>query len=123
MRSSFAREPLGDLLEAIVDNRGKTVPASDKGIPLIATNCIKETSLYPTFENIRYVSEETHRTWFRAHLRPDDILFVNKGTPGRVCMVPDPVSFCAAQDMIGLRVDQFQNLPALSFRVSSFKLG
>src|SRR5699024_5075667 len=44
-------------------------------------------------------------TWFRAHPMPGDILFVNKGTPGRVCMVPDPVDFCIAQDMIALRVD------------------
>jgi type I restriction enzyme S subunit len=115
MRSSFTREPIRQLLQTIVDNRGMTVPAADGGIPLIATNCIKETSLYPTFENIRYVSEETHRTWFRAHLQPEDILFVNKGTPGRVCMVPDPVSFCAAQDMIGLRADRSKVYPRYLF--------
>jgi type I restriction enzyme S subunit len=115
MRNSFDREPIRQLLETIVDNRGMTVPPADHGIPLIATNCIKETSLYPTFENIRYVSEETHRTWFRAHLQPDDILFVNKGTPGRVCMVPNPVSFCAAQDMIGLRADRSKVYPRYLF--------
>lgn len=115
MKSSFAREPIGQLLETIVDNRGKTVPTADEGIPLIATNCIKESSLYPTFENIRYVSEKTHRTWFRAHLQPEDILFVNKGTPGRVCMVPDPVNFCAAQDMIGLRADRIKVYPRYLF--------
>lgn len=42
---------------------------------------------------------------FRAHPIPGDILFVNKGTPGRVCLVPDPVDFCIAQDMIALRAD------------------
>ena len=115
MRSSFAREPISQLLEKIVDNRGKTVPTADNGIPLIATNCIKENSLYPTFENIRYVSEDTHRTWFRDHLQPEDILFVNKGTPGRVCMVPDPVNFCAAQDMIALRADRSKVYPRYLF--------
>lgn len=97
--------PITELLECIVDNRGKSCPTSDKGFPLIATNCIKHSSIYPTFENIRYVSDETLKTWFRAELKPNDILFVNKGTPGRVCLVPNPVTFCAAQDMIGLRVD------------------
>jgi type I restriction enzyme S subunit len=115
MRSSFAREPISQLLEKIVDNRGKTVPTADNGIPLIATNCIKENSLYPTFENIRYVSEDTHRTWFRDHLQPEDIFFVNKGTPGRVCMVPDPVNFCAAQDMIALRADRSKVYPRYLF--------
>ena len=72
---------------------------------MIATNCIKHSSIYPTFENIRYVSDETLKTRFRAELKPNDILFVNKGTPGRVCLVPDPITFCVAQDMIGLRAD------------------
>lgn len=97
--------PITELLECIVDNRGKSCPTCDEGFPLIATNCIKHSSIYPTFENIRYVSDETLKTWFRAELKPNDILFVNKGTPGRVCLVPDPITFCAAQDMIGLRAD------------------
>jgi type I restriction enzyme S subunit len=92
-----------DLVETIIDNRGKTVPTSKIGIPLIATNCIKHESLYPTFEKLRYITQETYDTWFRAHIQPGDILFVNKGTPGRVCLVPDPADFVAAQDMVGLR--------------------
>lgn len=97
--------PITELLEDIIDNRGKSCPTQNTGFPLIATNCIKHSSIYPTFENIRYVSDDVLRTWFRAELKPKDILFVNKGTPGRVCLVPDPITFCAAQDMIGLRAN------------------
>lgn len=99
------RVPITDVLSFIVDNRGKTVPIAETGMPLIATNCILNERLYPVFENIRYVSDDILQNWFRAHLKPHDILFVNKGTPGRCCLVPDPVTFCAAQDMIGLRCD------------------
>jgi type I restriction enzyme S subunit len=95
--------PIKDLLIEIIDNRGKSVPTVEKGFPLIATNCIKHSSIYPTFDKVRYVDEVTMKNWFRAHLKPNDILFVNKGTPGRVCLVPDPVTFCAAQDMMGFR--------------------
>ncbi len=97
--------PITELLEDIIDNRGKSCPTQETGFPLIATNCIKHSSIYPTFENIRYVSDEVLQMWFRAELKSRDILFVNKGTPGRVCLVPDPITFCAAQDMIGLRAD------------------
>ena len=97
--------PITDLLSSIIDNRGKTVPTASNGFPLIATNCVLNERLFPIFDNIRYVSQETLKTWFRAHLEPNDILFVNKGTPGRCCLVPNPVSFCVAQDMIGLRCD------------------
>lgn len=96
---------LTELLSFVVDNRGKTVPTAESGHVLIATNCIKNEALYPVFEKVRYLSNETYKTWFRSHPQPGDIIFVNKGTPGRVCMVPDPVNFCIAQDMIALRVD------------------
>ncbi|MCL1790913.1 MAG: restriction endonuclease subunit S [Peptococcaceae bacterium] len=98
--------PLPELLSFVVDNRGKTVPTAENGHVLIATNCIKNENLYPAFEKIRYLSDETYRTWFRAHPQPGDVIFVNKGTPGRVCMVPDPVNFCIAQDMIAFRADK-----------------
>ena len=99
------RVPITQLLEFIVDNRGKTVPTAPTGRKLIATNCVTNNTLFPVYEKVRYLSDETYRTWFRAHPLPGDILFVNKGTPGRVCMVPDPVDFCIAQDMIALRAD------------------
>ncbi len=97
--------PITELLSFIVDNRGKTVPNADDGWKLIATNCVTNNTLFPVYEKVRYLTQETYETWFRAHPIPGDILFVNKGTPGRVCMVPDPVDFCIAQDMIALRAD------------------
>ena len=97
--------PITELLSFIVDNRGKTVPTANDGWKLIATNCVTNNTLFPVYEKVRYLTQETYETWFRAHPMPGDILFVNKGTPGRVCMVPDLVDFCIAQDMIALRAD------------------
>ena len=97
--------PLPSVLLTVVDNLGKTVPTAPSGHKLIATNCVRNENLYPVYEKIRYLSEETYRTWFRAHPEPGDIIFVCKGTPGRVCLVPDPIDFCIAQDMVALRAD------------------
>ncbi len=97
--------PFSSLLSATVDNRGRSCPTSTSGIPLIATNCIRNESLYPHFDNVRYVSRDTYETWFRGHPEPGDIIFVNKGTPGRVCLVPDPVDFVIAQDMVAVRAN------------------
>src|SRR2546421_1441823 len=96
-------KPLSMLLSFIVDNRGRTAPTSDAGIPLIATNCIKEYGLYPVKEKVRFISQETYDTWFRSHPIPNDIILVNKGTPGQVCLAPNPVDFCIAQDMVAIR--------------------
>jgi len=104
--NDYQKKPLPDVLEFIVDNRGKTVPTDPEGTHiLIATNCIRNENLYPSYEKIRLLNDETYQTWFRAHPESGDIIFVNKGTPGRVCLVPDPVDFCIAQDMMALRVD------------------
>ena len=103
---NYEKKPLPEVLSFIVDNRGKTVPTSDSGHILIATNCVRNENLYPSYEKIRFLSEETYQNWFRAHPLPGDILFVCKGTPGKVCMVPDPIDFCIAQDMVALRVNE-----------------
>ena len=112
----FSEISLKDAVEFIVDNRGKTVPIQDSGIPLIATNCISNEKLYPAYENIRYVSDEIFNNWFRAHPKPNDIILTNKGSKnGAICMVPDPVDFCIAQDMVALRAKKDAVYPKYLF--------
>ena len=107
--------PFTDLLSTIVDNRGRTCPVGDSGVPLIATNCIDPNSLYPRYDTTRFVSDNTYRTWFRGHPMPGDILFVCKGSPGRTNWVPDPVDFCIAQDMVSVRADERRIYPKYLF--------
>lgn len=95
-----------ELLANIVDNRGKTCPIDEDGLPLIATNCVKNDTLHPVFEKVRYVNQETYDTWFRGHPEPGDMIFVCKGAPGNVCWTPDPVNFCIAQDMVAIRANR-----------------
>ncbi len=109
--------PFMSLLSNIVDNRGKTCPVSEHGMPLIATNCVKNNVLYPVFEKVRYVSEATYQEWFRGHPEPGDLIFVTKGSPGNVCMAPDPVNFCIAQDMVAIRADESKIYPKYLFAV------
>lgn len=103
----YEYKDLPEVLSFIVDNRGKTVPTDPEGKHiLIATNCILNSSLFPIYENVRTLSEDTYNNWFRSHPEPGDIIFVNKGSNnGKVCMVPEPVDFCIAQDMVALRTN------------------
>jgi type I restriction enzyme S subunit len=107
----------GSLLKNIVDNRGKTCPVVNEGIPLIATNCIVNNHLYPQYEKVRYVSKDVYESWFRDHPEPGDMIFVLKGTPGRVAWVPNPVSFCIAQDMVAIRADEKKIYPKYLFAI------
>ncbi|MDA7924693.1 restriction endonuclease subunit S [Mariniblastus sp.] len=105
--TTFDTIPLSETTKFIVDNRGKTAPTTETGIALIATNCITNDSLYPQFVNVRHVSQETYDTWFRAHPEPGDIILTNKGSKnGAICIVPDPVNFVIAQDMMALRANE-----------------
>lgn len=108
-------KPFSELLSNVVDNRGKTCPTAPSGLALIATNCIKNDNLHPVYENVRYVSDETYKTWFRGHPLPGDLIFVTKGTPGRVCLVPSKVDFCIAQDMVAIRADDKKVNPKYLF--------
>jgi type I restriction enzyme S subunit len=99
--------PLSETTKFIVDNRGRTAPTVEHGIPLIATNCISNDRLYPAYEKLRFVSQETYESWFRSHPQPGDIILTNKGSQnGAICLVPDPVDFVIAQDMVALRADE-----------------
>ncbi len=51
--------PFTELLSVIVDNRGRTCPTTETGLPLIATNCVRNEYLYPAFDKVRHVSKET----------------------------------------------------------------
>ncbi|MGC4251821.1 MAG: restriction endonuclease subunit S [Sphingobium sp.] len=110
-----ATAPFVSLLSKIVDNRGRTCPTAENGLPLIATNCVKNTTLYPVFEKVRYVDQQTYSTWFRGHPLPGDLIFVCKGSPGQVCVTPDPVNFCIAQDMVAVRADPAKVYPPYLF--------
>lgn len=104
MRISSDQISLKDAVCFVVDNRGKSAPTAEQGHALIATNCISNDDLYPTYKNVRYVSEETFQNWFRAHPKPGDIILTNKGSQnGAICLVPEVVDFCIAQDMMALR--------------------
>jgi type I restriction enzyme S subunit len=110
--------PLSKTTKFIVDNRGRTAPTVECGIALIATNCISNDRLFPAYENLRFVSHETYSSWFRSHPEPGDIILTNKGSQnGAICLVPDPVDFVIAQDMVALRADENVIDPLFLFAV------
>ncbi len=118
----MAEIPLSKTTKFIVDNRGRTAPTASSGIPLIATNCISNRNLYPVYENVRYVSKETYANWFRSHPEPNDIILTLKGSQnGAVCLVPNPVDFAIAQDMVALRADENVIYPLFLFAALKYE--
>lgn len=104
-----------NIVEKYIDNRGKTPPLSESGIPLIEVKHISDNSLKPSLDTSKYVDRETYNTWFRAHLETDDIIISTVGTIGRICIVSEGDEFCIAQNLLGFRFDKEAALPSFMY--------
>ncbi|MCX7082126.1 MAG: restriction endonuclease subunit S [Methylococcales bacterium] len=94
------------IVEKYIDNRGKTPPIVDSGIPLLEVKHLPDHSIKPNVNTDKFVNDETYKTWFRAHLNSEDLIISTVGTIGRLCMVPKGIKIAIAQNLLGLRFDR-----------------
>ena len=97
---------LGDIIDKIIDNRGKSAPTSDeKYSPIIEINSIGDRN--PNYDVVRkWVSKDTYDTWFRSgHPMIGDILIPTVGTIGIVSMMRENKG-CIAQNIVALRTNE-----------------
>ena len=93
---------LKELLDLVIDNRGKTPPVEKSGIPLIEVNSIGEKKIR-WGKVAKFVSPTTYDTWFRKHIEKGDVLFSTVGQTA-ICSHYDGESKGAiAQNIVGLR--------------------
>lgn len=100
---------LGDVLEKIIDNRGKTPKTEPSGYRLIEGFSINMGDSFvdkPT-EKQKYVNEEIYKTWFRAgHPMHLDILCATVGTLPKWCFANRKENICIAQNIIAIRTNK-----------------
>jgi type I restriction enzyme, S subunit len=95
-----------DLVEKYIDNRGKTPPLVEKGIPLLEVRTLPNEMLSSEYLTDKCVSDEIYNTWFRSHLETDDILISTVGTIGLTSIVPPNSKFVIAQNVLGIRANE-----------------
>lgn len=95
-------KPFKKVIDKYVDNRGKTPPVVEDGIPLVEVKHLPENSAFPNLNTDKRVTEETFNTWFRVHVEPKDVLISTVGTIGRTSFVKN-TNFGIAQNVLGLR--------------------
>lgn len=103
------------IVEKYIDNRGKTPPIIDSGIPLLEVKHLPENSLFPIESTKKYVDEDTYNSWFRAHLEPDDIIISTVGTIGRICLMPENSRLTIAQNLLGMRFNRVKASPIFMY--------
>jgi len=102
---SYSKRLFFDVVAEIIDNRGKTPPLSEAGYPLIEVKHVLPDRIYPVIRNTKFVDHDIWNNWFRAHLKPGDIIFSTVGSIARSCITPLDQKFCIAQNLLGFRID------------------
>ena len=93
-------------IEDIIDNRGKTPPIEEIGIPLLEIDSLIGLNYNPSTDKIsKFVSKETYDKFLRKYLKEGDILFATVGSIGRVAIVPKYFNYCIAQNIVGFRTN------------------
>ncbi len=98
----WEEKKLGDTLNKIIDNRGKTPPTLEHGIPLLEVNSIGNKNIKYNVVS-KFVSDSTFETWFRKHLKEGDVLFSTVGNTALCSYYDGNIKACIAQNIVGLR--------------------
>jgi type I restriction enzyme, S subunit len=95
---------LGDVVETLIDYRGKTPPKSNSGVPLITAKVIKRGRIID--ERMEFVSKETYSQWMRRGFpRQWDVLITTEAPLGEVGLLRSSEPVALAQRVILLRAN------------------
>ena len=107
-----------NVIEDVVDNRGKTPPLQEIGIPMLEIDSL--TNKYPdTSKIIKFISQETYEKFLRKYLECGDILFATVGSIGKTSIIPEKFNYCIAQNIVGFRPNNNQENLFWFYYVSS----
>lgn len=99
---------LKDLVDKIIDNRGKNPKYSFSGIEVIETGCISGSKKYPDYSLVKkYVDNNTYKNWFRnGHPCKGDLLIITVGNNVGSISLMNENRGCITQNLIGLRLKE-----------------
>jgi type I restriction enzyme S subunit len=100
--ASWPYKPIGDLLEAIIDYRGKTPPKSPFGIAVLTAANIRNGNV--DLSSVSYVTQETYNRWMtRGFPQPGDVLITTEAPVGEVASLPGDQTYLVSRRLMALR--------------------
>lgn len=108
MPSNPAKLPLSELLELIIDHRGKTPNKmgfddfSQSGVPVLSAKHVKTDGLIDV-ESMRYASPEMYKKWMTVEVQGGDIILTSEAPMGEVFYLQDDKKYVLGQRVFGLR--------------------
>ena len=101
---------LGEVVDFVVDNRGKTPPITNTGYELLEVNAITDTFREPDYSRVsKFVDEDTFQCWFRTGtIKSGDVLIPTVGTIGNISFSKSNRG-AIAQNLIALRTNEYND--------------
>ncbi|MFP4547889.1 MAG: restriction endonuclease subunit S [Fidelibacterota bacterium] len=115
---------LGDLLELIIDYRGKTpkklkMDWSTIGIPALSAKNIKNGKIVRE-DSMNHGSEELFNIWMKDELRKDDILLTSEAPLGELYYLADNKKYILSQRLYALRAKNNYTSPYIYYWLNSY---
>lgn len=99
-QDNWPRKKLEDLVDRIIDYRGKTPKKITYGIPLITAKIVKNGFIHPPQE---YIAEKDYESWMvRGLPRKGDVLLTMEAPLGEVAQITDE-KVALAQRLVAIR--------------------
>lgn len=108
MSSNPAKLPLSELLELIIDHRGKTPNKMGfddfflSGVPVLSAKHVKTDGLVD-LQSMRYASAEMYKKWMKVEVQEGDIILTSEAPMGEVFYIQDDKKYVLGQRVFGLR--------------------
>ncbi|MFK5915722.1 MAG: restriction endonuclease subunit S [Woeseiaceae bacterium] len=120
MSVDWEKKQLSDVVELIIDNRGRNPKSyATEGIPVIDNFLITSDGEANLGIVKRFIDEETYNSFLRKHIQKDDVLMTLVGN-GYGKVATTPIERCAIiQNTIGLRCNKNNNNQFLYYLLKS----
>ena len=108
MSADWHQKPLGDLLELVIDHRGKTpkkMGFSDfhsEGYPVLSAKHVK-TDVLVNAGDIRFANEQMYKKWMKVEVQEGDVVLTSEAPMGEVYYLDGKVKYVLGQRVFGLR--------------------
>lgn len=108
MSSNVVKMPLAELLELIIDHRGKTPNKmgfddfSSIGVPVLSAKHVKTEGL-ADLNSMRFASAEMYKRWMSVEVQEGDIVLTSEAPMGEVFYINNDQKYLLGQRVFGLR--------------------
>lgn len=108
MKFEWKKYQLSELLELIIDHRGKTPKKlgfkdfHSSGSPVLSAKHVKTTGLV-NIEGIRFANDEMYEKWMKVEVEEGDIVLTSEAPMGELFYIDGKTKYVLGQRVFGLR--------------------